>query len=78
MDSGDRAIDQRVWTREEVCLLVAEYFRTKGMSKDEILQSRKIVPLSYALMKIRRCYPSGRHCRRQESKMEVSCFSYEA
>ena len=43
MDSGDRAIDQRVWTREEVCLLVAEYFRTKGMSKDEILQSRKIV-----------------------------------
>lgn len=33
MDSGDRAIDQRVWTREEVCLLVAEYFRTKGMSK---------------------------------------------
>jgi hypothetical protein len=27
MGSGDRPIDQRDWTREEVCLLVAEYFR---------------------------------------------------
>lgn len=43
MDSGYRAIDQREWTKDEVCLLVAEYFRTKGMSKDEISKSRKMV-----------------------------------
>ena len=35
MESMDRPTSQRNWVREEVCLLVAEYFRTKGLSSAE-------------------------------------------
>ncbi len=34
---------QRKWQREEVVILVTEYFRTKNLSKEEIIESEKKV-----------------------------------
>ena len=34
---------QSLWEREEVVLLVSEYFRTKHMSAEEIKDSRKMI-----------------------------------
>ena len=43
METKDNSRDQRRWVREEVCLLVAEYFRTKSMTKEEIERSHEFV-----------------------------------
>ena len=43
MENIDRPTSQRNWVREEVCLLVAEYFRTKGLSVAEKEKSTKFV-----------------------------------
>ena len=43
MESMDRPTSQRKWVREEVCLLVAEYFRTKGLSVAEIEKSQAFI-----------------------------------
>ena len=43
MESLDRPKSQRNWVREEVCLLVAEYFRTKGLSSAEKEKSQEFV-----------------------------------
>ena len=43
MESMDRPTSQRNWVREEVCLLVAEYFRTKGLSSAEKEKSQEFV-----------------------------------
>lgn len=32
----EKAVNQRKWVREEVVILVVEYFRTKNLSKDAI------------------------------------------
>ena len=38
---ADAAYNQREWVREEVVVLVSEYFRTKHMSNDEIKSSQE-------------------------------------
>lgn len=43
MESMDRPTSQRKWIREEVCLLVAEYFRTKGLSATEKEKSQEFI-----------------------------------
>ena len=39
----DHSQTQRRWVREEVCLLVAEYFRTKSLSSEDIERSHEFV-----------------------------------
>ena len=39
----DHSQTQRRWVREEVCLLVAEYFRTKSLSSEDIERSHELV-----------------------------------
>ena len=43
METKDNSKDQRRWVREEVCLLVAEYFRTKSLTNEEIEKSYEFV-----------------------------------
>ena len=43
MKTKDYSQTQRRWVREEVCLLVAEYFRTKHLPKEEIDRSHEFV-----------------------------------
>lgn len=43
MDKKDLPTAQRAWVREEVCLLVLEYFRTKALSKKEKEKSHEFV-----------------------------------
>ena len=43
METKDNSKDQRKWVREEVCLLVAEYFRTKSLSRGEIERSYALI-----------------------------------
>lgn len=43
METNDNSQAQRKWVREEVCLLVAEYFRTKALSKEDIEKSHEFV-----------------------------------
>ena len=39
----DAACNQRKWVREEVVVLVVEYFRTKNMSNEDIRRSHELV-----------------------------------
>ena len=43
METKDYSQAQRKWVREEVCLLVSEYFRTKALSNEEIQKSHELV-----------------------------------
>lgn len=43
MDTKDKVQSQRRWVREEVCLLVAEYFHTRSLSNEEIQKSIEMV-----------------------------------
>ena len=43
METKDYSQAQRKWVREEVCLLVSEYFRTKALSNEEIHKSHELV-----------------------------------
>lgn len=43
MKTADNSQAQRRWDREEVCLLVAEYFRTKSLSNEDIERSHQFV-----------------------------------
>ena len=43
IDTKDNSQAQRRWVREEVCLLVTEYFRTKSLSDEEIQNSHEMV-----------------------------------
>ena len=43
VETKDNSQAQRRWTREEVCLLVAEYFRTKSLSNEDIERSHEFV-----------------------------------
>jgi hypothetical protein len=43
IESIDRPSSQRNWVREEVCLLVAEYFRTKGSSAADKEKTQEFV-----------------------------------
>lgn len=43
MEKKDYSQAQRRWVREEVCLLVAEYFRTKSLSNDDIIKSYELI-----------------------------------
>ena len=43
METKEYSQAQRKWVREEVCLLVSEYFRTKAMSNAEIQKSHEFV-----------------------------------
>lgn len=42
-DVMNESSKQRKWQREEVVILVTEYFRTKNLSKEEIIESEKKV-----------------------------------
>lgn len=39
------ANEQRKWEREEVVILVTEYFRTKNLSQEEIANAQKQITL---------------------------------